>query len=166
MTPALGIYAEGMSGSILALNAMMREPELFDAVSVHNPITDLCNFIFAQNQADSIIGSRIRAEYGDINDENIYKVLKHMSPYEIPILKNFNYQTDLMMTYDTQKEVHAIHARKFIAKMRKINQEGDFMFINGFGPEMSDDVIKRLYNYSFLAQSLLFRVKKHHVCKF
>ena len=152
-----------MNGSILALWAMMREPMLFDAISVHNPITDLTNFIFDQNEKDSIVKSILREQYGDIENETIYKILKHISPYEHPLHLNHRYLTDLLITYDHDKPVHKIHARKFIAKMRKVNRSGDYMFLREFMPNENNQIYNKMVNYSFLATSLLFRVRKEHV---
>lgn len=57
LTPALGVYAEGISGSILALCSMMREPLLFDSMAVHNPITDLTRFLFEEINSDPSLKS-------------------------------------------------------------------------------------------------------------
>lgn len=156
----MGIYAEGMSGSLLALSSMMREPLLFDAISVHNPVTDLPSFIYQQNKDNPMMKSILQEEFGDIENPDIYKVLRMMSPYHISFMNQFKYQTDLLMTFDKNKPVHAAHTRKFIAKMREINHHGDHMFMKEFSEFESDPVINKMYNYSFLALSLLFRTNK------
>ena len=46
ITNSLGIYSETSSGGLTALCAMLREPFLFDAISVCNPITNLPNYCF------------------------------------------------------------------------------------------------------------------------
>lgn len=107
---------------------MLREPQLFDAIAVHNPITDLLNYVIQQTQSTVENRAQMLQEFGDIDTEEVYKMVKMISPYHIPFYKNFSYQTDLMLTYD-RDSVHEMHCRKFIAKMRDVNQKGDFMFI-------------------------------------
>ena len=143
----------------------MREPLLYDAISVHNPVTDLTGYLFDQhylNISSSTEKSELSEEFGNIENEQIYNILKLMSPYEIPFNPNYRYITDLLMTYSHGEEIHGAHCRKFIAKMREVNQNGDFMFIKKLNPMESQPFIQRPHSYSFLALSLLFRANKAH----
>ncbi|CAI2370259.1 unnamed protein product [Moneuplotes crassus] len=170
LTPSLGIYSEGLSGSVLALCSMLREPLLYDAISIHNPITDLTGYL---NSSDLSANekSALTEEFGSVENEEIYKILKLMNPYMLPISPEQDYPTDLLLTYDHEdtknstKSSCAAHSKKFIAKMREVNHKGDFMFVEELprsyssGP-YADPLMQRTKSYSFLALSLLFRGTK------
>ena len=83
-----------------------------------------------------------------------------MSPYDIPFVKGYKYLTDLLITYDHNSPINEVHSKKFMAKMRQVNQQGDFMFLQKLSHLESDPQIRKINSYSFLALSLLFRIKK------
>jgi len=82
---------------------MLREPLLFDAMSVHNPITDLTSHIFEKSHLNSTLRTQFIEEYGNIEDKEIYDILRLMSPYHIPFYKDHRYSTDLYLSYDHDK---------------------------------------------------------------
>jgi prolyl oligopeptidase PreP (S9A serine peptidase family) len=139
---------------------MLREPLLYDAMVTYNSITDLTNYIFEKSYKSSLSKISLMEEFGNIEDKEIYEILKLMNPYQIPFYPNYRYQTDLLMTYDHDRKDEEIHTRKFIAKMREINKNNDFMFIRKFGPTEQSPILKSSIHYSFLALSLLFRVRR------
>ena len=136
---------------------MLREPLLFDAISVHNPITDLTNYLLQQYELSPTRKTQLMEEFGDVENESIYNILKLMSPYHIPFVPRMKYQTDLLMTYDETDPAYEVHSQKFISKMREVNYKGDFMFIKKLNELEANPLLQKTTNYSFLALSLLFR---------
>jgi prolyl oligopeptidase PreP (S9A serine peptidase family) len=139
---------------------MMREPLLFDSISIHNPITDLTTYLFDTYQSTPALKTKLIEEYGDINNKDIYNILKLMSPYEIPFASGYRYSTDLLLTYDRDNHISEAHSKKFIAKMREVNSKGDFMFLRPVNSLSGTHTEQKIINYSFLALSLLFRIRR------
>ena len=105
---------------------MIREPRLFDAISVHNPITDVIGYMFDMYKSDSTEKSRLINEYGNIEDKSIYETIKFMSPYHIHLEENLRYPTDLLLTYNSTSKLHEIHSQKVIIIFLILNSSSKY----------------------------------------
>lgn len=101
LTKKLGIHGMGESGSITALNAIFREPRLFETAVIVNPITDLVQHLMEDIEDRQFSSSSFRelsvlehdlrhyeklTEFGDPQNKSFYELHKLISPYHIPII--------------------------------------------------------------------------------
>ena len=91
---------------------MIQKPTLFDAITIHNPITDVIGYMFDKYQTDPTEKTKLINEYGNIEEKEIYEIIKFMSPYHMPLHSRLRYPTDLLLTYDGVDKVHEIHSKK------------------------------------------------------
>lgn len=115
LTSKLGVYGAGESGAITALNAIFREPRLFETAVVVNPVTDLVQHLMEDIEDRQFSTSGFRelsvlehdirryeklTEFGDPKNKNFYELHKLISPYHIPIIDRDQMYTDLLICCD------------------------------------------------------------------
>ncbi|HXI03225.1 MAG TPA: prolyl oligopeptidase family serine peptidase [Candidatus Saccharimonadales bacterium] len=108
-TPHLGIMG-GSQGGLLVSGTMVLRPDLFGAVVVQVPLTDMRRF----NKL--LAGASWMAEYGNPDDPNDWAYIKQWSPYQ-NVKKDVTYPTPFFWTNTRDDRVHPGHARKMVAKM-------------------------------------------------
>ncbi|CDW85180.1 oligopeptidase b [Stylonychia lemnae] len=166
LAPKIGLMGSGESGSITALSSVFNEPILFDAVVAHNPITDLVNHLFHdfENISPNISPQEFERrkfqaiqEYGNIQNFDTYESLLSLSPYHLPIIPEYSFLTDLLVTADEEHRLN-YHSRKLICKLRELKQKDKtFVFFREFPEKQYNEDEKSAIQYSFLINSLLFR---------
>lgn len=141
-------YSDNPSGGLTIASVIMKEPQIFEAAVIRNPIIDVLQFIN---------NKRKMVEFGDIHDKGIYDVIKSYSPYHQP-----NPPADLtklMISADFDHEC-AFHAIRLNAKLREVSTKvGNLVVYHEF-PTWVPDHMKRAEEFSFImSHSMLERRK-------
>jgi len=105
----LGIMG-GSQGGLLVGGTYVLYPDLFHAVVVQVPLSDMKRF------NHMLAGASWMAEYGDPDKPEDWAYIKTWSPYEL-VQKDVSYPTPFYWTNTRDDRVHPGHARKMVAKL-------------------------------------------------
>ena len=103
----------GSNGGLLTGACLVQRPDLFGAVVAQVPVLDMLRYHLWT------IGSYWIPEYGSSEDASQFPVLHAYSPYHG--LRPAAYPATLITTGDTDDRVHPAHARKFAARLQRVN---------------------------------------------
>ena len=106
---ALGILG-GSNGGLLVGNMLTMRPDLFGAVAAMVPLFDMRRY------HRLLAGASWMAEFGDPDEPEDWRFLKHYSPYH-NLRADARYPPLLATTSTRDDRVHPGHARKMVAKM-------------------------------------------------
>jgi prolyl oligopeptidase len=104
----------GSNGGLLTAVCSIQRPDLYGAVLVRVPVTDMLRY------QHFTIGSYWIPEYGDPTNEEHFDFLYAYSPLHTP-QKGVHYPATLITTADTDTRVEPAHAKKFAAVMQECN---------------------------------------------
>lgn len=93
---------------------------------------------------------RTTTEFGSLNDENIYKLVKNYSPYHKQIEKI--HMTQILFGCDFDNE-SVYQSTKFLAKLRKLTHGEGNSFLYKEYPTWTPEMVKRAEEYSFILAS-------------
>ncbi len=110
----LGIEG-GSNGGLLMGNMLTGWPELFGAVLIHVPLSDMRRY------HRLLAGASWVAEYGDPDDPADWAFLRTYSPYH-NVSKDRPYPPVLITTSTKDDRVHPAHARKLAARLEELGQ--------------------------------------------
>ncbi len=103
------------NGGLLTSAVMNQRPDLFKAVIVGAPVTDMLRF-------HRFFGGRHWIpEYGDPDDSTIFPYLLKYSPYH-NIKDGASFPSVLVLTADQDDRVHPMHAYKLAARLQAANK--------------------------------------------
>ncbi len=108
----LGIQG-GSNGGLLVGAVMMQEPELFAAVVCQVPLLDMRRYHLL------LAGASWVAEYGDPDDARDWAFISAYSPYQ-HVQSGVRYPRMLVTTSTRDDRVHPGHARKMVARLRRL----------------------------------------------
>ncbi|MFC7479372.1 prolyl oligopeptidase family serine peptidase [Luedemannella flava] len=115
-TPAtLGIEG-GSNGGLLTSVMLTRHPDLFGAVVIQVPLTDMRRYHLL------LAGASWMAEYGDPDDPADWAYLREYSPYH-QVRSGVDYPPVLVTTSTRDDRVHPAHARKLVARLREVGAD-------------------------------------------
>lgn len=104
----------GLSNGGLLMTALItRRPDLFGCVIASVPQTDLLGFVFDDR------GSMYITEYGDPRQDDMFEYMRSYSPYH-NIKEDISYPGIYIQAGAMDNNVPAYHAKKFAAKMQKL----------------------------------------------
>lgn len=103
------------SGGMLTAVTVTQHPELFGAVYIGVPVTDLAEM--SANASGIIRGQK--SEFGDWDDPEVFKAIMRYSPYQ-NIRAGVRYPPVLLVTSTEDNQVGPAHARKFAAKLESV----------------------------------------------
>jgi prolyl oligopeptidase len=99
------------AGGLLAAGAMVSRPELFRAVVLLSPLTDMLRYDrFLQ-------ATSWTPEFGAASDPAAFGWLRGLSPYE-RVTRGTRYPAVLLTGSEEATSVHALHARKMAARLQ------------------------------------------------
>lgn len=110
----LGIEG-GSNGGLLVGAAMVRRPDLFNAVVCEVPLLDMLRY------TELLAGASWIDEYGDPSDPADRAALAAYSPYH-GLSANVRYPLALFTTSRRDDRVHPAHARKMVARLEALGQ--------------------------------------------
>jgi prolyl oligopeptidase len=137
----LAIYGSS-NGGLLTAATVVQRPDLFKAVIIGAPITDMIRYpIFS-------MGRYWIQEYGDPDKKEDFEYLIKYSPYH-NVRENADYPSILLTTSDTDQRVDPMHARKMAARLQYLNKSNNPIILRtyksmGHGPGAT--VSKRIDN--------------------
>lgn len=102
----------GSNGGLLVGNMVTQYPELFHAAVCQVPLLDMRRF----NKL--LAGASWMAEYGNPDDAEDWKFMRHFSPYH-NVRADGRYPAVLFTTSTRDDRVHPGHARKMMARMKE-----------------------------------------------
>ena len=106
-----------MVGGLIATVAVTRQPELFTATVLEDPIVDIIEYLSTNDDAFN------KKVFGDINEKDIYEHIKSYSPYHVEINKKLS--NLLILSSEDHPQAH--HGRKLIARLRnEFNDQKNF----------------------------------------
>lgn len=111
----LGIEG-GSNGGLLVGAAMVRRPELFNAVVCEVPLLDMLRY------SQLLAGASWIDEYGDPDNPEHRPVLQAYSPYHA-LSANAHYPLALFTTSAKDDRVHPGHARKMVARLAELGHD-------------------------------------------
>ncbi|PQO34138.1 S9 family peptidase [Bremerella cremea] len=111
-TPHLGVMG-GSNGGLLTGNMLVLRPDLFGAVVSQVPLLDMKRF------HTLLAGASWMGEYGNPDDPEQWKFIQTFSPYHL-VKKEVKYPPTLFTTSTRDDRVHPGHARKMVARMKKM----------------------------------------------
>jgi len=106
------------NGGLLVGAAMTQRPDLYGAVICGVPLLDMLRYHLYG------IGKAWVPEYGSPEDESQFKVLHAYSPYH-HVNGSTDYPPLLMLSADSDDRVDPMHARKFVAAVEAVSDDGD-----------------------------------------
>ena len=72
ITPNVCLYGKGLVGGLIATVAVTRQPELFTATVLEDPIVDIIEYLSTNDDAFN------KKVFGDINEKDIYEHIKRL----------------------------------------------------------------------------------------
>ena len=146
----LGIEG-GSNGGLLVSAVTTMRPELFNAVICKVPLTDMLSY------HTLLAGASWMDEYGNPDIEADRQVLESYSPLH-QLKENVKYPEMYIFTSTKDDRVHPSHARKFVARLRDLNQEV-FYFENingghGGSADLSEESQNLALEYTYLFMKL------------
>jgi len=103
-------------GGLLGAVALTERPDLFRAVVLLNPLTDMLRF-------DRFLQGRFWAsEFGSPDDPVQFGWLSAYSPYQ-QVKRGVTYPAVLLLASEAATDVHALHARKMAARLQAVNPD-------------------------------------------
>lgn len=115
------VAASGRSnGGLLVAAAMTQRPDLYDAVLMGVPLTDM------QRYHRLLAGASWLAEYGDPDRPGDWAWLRTWSPLH-QLRPGVGYPAPMIFTSTLDDRVHPAHARKFAAKLEALGQPFDYL---------------------------------------
>ncbi|ATB31871.1 prolyl oligopeptidase family serine peptidase [Melittangium boletus] len=143
----------GSNGGLLVGAAMTQRPELYGAVVCQVPLLDMVRYhLFGS-------GKTWIPEYGTADDPADFPVLHAYSPYH-QVKQGTAYPALLMMAADHDDRVDPLHARKFVAALRKAGPEAPALLRieanagHGGADQVAKAIESNVDSYSFLASVL------------
>jgi len=146
----LGVYGVS-SGGFSTCSTLVRYPELINAAICKAPLTDMMRYtqLFA--------GKSWISEYGDPEDPVEGKYWQEYSPYQ-NIKEDIEYPPPLLIAWKNDDRVHPSHARRMVAKMKKLNHEAYYYESpeggHGGGTGAIEKAQIRALEYEYFAQML------------
>jgi prolyl oligopeptidase len=115
------VAASGRSnGGLLVGAAMARRPDLYDAVLMGVPLTDMRRY------HRLLAGASWIAEYGDPDRPEDWQFLRRYSPLH-NLHPGIAYPHAMIFTSTRDDRVHPAHARKFAARLEALGQSFDYV---------------------------------------
>ncbi len=111
-TEHLGVMG-GSNGGLLTGNMLVLRPDLFGAVVSQVPLLDMKRF------HTLLAGASWMGEYGNPDDPEQWEFIKTFSPYHL-VKEDVTYPPTLFTTSTRDDRVHPGHARKMVARMKKM----------------------------------------------
>lgn len=107
----------GLSNGGLLMTALItRRPDLFGCVIASVPQTDLLGFLYDDR------GTMYITEYGDPREDRMFEYMKSYSPYH-NVREDVSYPGIYIQAGAMDNNVPAYHAKKFTAKMQRLQGE-------------------------------------------
>ncbi|MBX9769556.1 MAG: prolyl oligopeptidase family serine peptidase [Bdellovibrionales bacterium] len=110
----LGIQG-GSNGGLLVSTVAVQRPDLFQAVLCEVPLIDMLRYHFL------LAGSSWVGEYGTPEEPAMAQYIRTYSPYQ-NLRPGVKYPEIFVTTSTKDDRVHPGHARKFVAKLKELNQ--------------------------------------------
>lgn len=134
-TPShLGAFGRS-SGGLLTAAALTQRPDLFGAVYIGVPVTDLAEMSAA---ASGIVRGQ-KSEFGDWDDPEIFRMIMRYSPYQ-NIRDRVSYPPVLIVTSTEDNQVGPAHARKFAARLQQVGADALLMELPEGGHGAPDQI--------------------------
>ena len=147
----LGIMG-GSQGGLLVGGTYVLYPDLFHAVVVQVPLSDMKRF------SHLLAGASWMAEYGDPDKPEDWAYIQTWSPYH-QVKQNVSYPTPFYWTNTRDDRVHPAHARKMVAKLESQGHPV-YYFENTEGGHGSGAVNKQTAMVTALQYSYLWMMLK------
>ena len=147
----LGIMG-GSQGGLLVGGTYVLYPDLFHAVVVQVPLSDMKRF------SHLLAGASWMAEYGDPDKPEDWAYIQTWSPYHL-VRENVSYPTPFYWTNTRDDRVHPAHARKMVAKLESQGHPV-YYFENTEGGHGSGAVNKQTAMVTALQYSYLWMMLK------
>jgi prolyl oligopeptidase len=141
----------GSNGGLLVGNMLTMRPDLFGAVVAQVPLADMRRYHLL------LAGASWMGEYGNPDDPEQWRFIETFSPYH-NLKPGVKYPRTLFTTSTRDDRVHPGHARKMVAKLRKLGQ--DVLYYEnvegGHGGAATNDQTAFMWSmaYSFLWNAL------------
>lgn len=106
----------GSNGGLLVGNMLVLRPDLFGAIVCQVPLLDMQRFHML------LAGASWVGEYGNPADPEQWEFIKTFSPYHL-VKEDVEYPRTLFTTSTRDDRVHPGHARKMVARMKKMGHD-------------------------------------------